>query len=171
MRYLSIFISQQPSKPIVVIDLLRPDRLSLIDGAYYADFHESWGYISNYRNILKAPFDRRADTGEIKAHDIPQRLNGTDLLARIEGLKQRGSDRCKRNMHPNSLANLRPAKRFSERHSPRKPRKLTDEQLDKAQELRRNGCSWRTVGDLLRCNAQTVRSSLRRRIEEEANSD
>jgi DNA invertase Pin-like site-specific DNA recombinase len=88
----------------------------------------------------------------------------------LAGLQQRGKDKMKRKMNPKSLANLKPAKPFTTHDHPSKPRKLTDEQVAKAQELRSNGCSWRKVGDLLECNFQTVRSSLRRMKEKAANS-
>ena len=35
MRYLSVFIPQQPTKPIVVVDLNKPERVSVIDAIYY----------------------------------------------------------------------------------------------------------------------------------------
>jgi len=31
MRYLSVFIPQQPTKPIAVVDLKKPERVSVID--------------------------------------------------------------------------------------------------------------------------------------------
>ena len=31
MRYLSVFISKQPTKPIAVVDLNKPERVSVID--------------------------------------------------------------------------------------------------------------------------------------------
>ncbi len=35
MRYLSVFISKQPTKPIAVVDLNKPERVSVIDAIYY----------------------------------------------------------------------------------------------------------------------------------------
>jgi DNA-binding NarL/FixJ family response regulator len=102
--------------------------------------------------------------------DIPKRLSTEEVISMLEALLQRGRDKKKRKMNPNSLANLRPTKPFTPGHSPSKPRKLTDEQLNEAIELRANGCSWRKVGDILKCNHQTVRSSLRRRGEQKPNS-
>ena len=74
MRYLSVFIPQQPTKPIAVVDLKKPERVSVIDAIYYTDFHNGHAYLSNYRNIFTAKFDRRADTGEIKLYDIQNAL-------------------------------------------------------------------------------------------------
>ena len=64
MRYLSVFTSKQPTKPIAVVDLNKPERVSVIDAIYYCDFHGGHGYISNYKNIFTAKFDRRADMGQ-----------------------------------------------------------------------------------------------------------
>ena len=64
MRYLSVFIPQQPTKPIVVVDLNKPERVSVIDAIYYCDFHNGHAFISNYKNIFTAKFDRRADNGD-----------------------------------------------------------------------------------------------------------
>ena len=76
MRYLSVFIQQQPTKPIVVVDLNKPERFSVIDAIFYTDFHNGHAFISNYKNVFTAKFGRRADTGEIKLYDIPERING-----------------------------------------------------------------------------------------------
>jgi len=86
MRYLSVFIQQQPTKPIVVVDLNKPERFSVIDAIYYCDFHGGHAYISNYKNIFTAKFGRRADTGEIKLYDIPEFIKGDELLAKLEAL-------------------------------------------------------------------------------------
>ena len=51
MRYLSVFISKQPTKPIAVVDLTKPERVSVIDAIYYCDFHGGHAFISNYKNI------------------------------------------------------------------------------------------------------------------------
>ena len=77
MPYLSVFIPQQPTKPIVVVDLNKPERTSVIDAIFYCDFHGGHAFISNYRNVFTAKFDRRADTGEIKLHDIPERIEAS----------------------------------------------------------------------------------------------
>ena len=173
MRYISIYLNETP---IVCIDLHKPIRADIIDAIYYAEKFKLDGFISNYKNIFKAKFDRTADSNDnvtsrqIKLHDIPKRLNNSELIAMLEGLQQRGKDKGKRKMNPKSLANLKPAKAFTHAYHPTKPRKLTDQQVEKAKELRSNGCSWRKVGDLLECNFQTVRSSLRRMEEKAANS-
>jgi hypothetical protein len=163
MRYLSVFISKQPTKPIVVVDLNKPERVSVIDAIYYCDFHGGHAYLSNYKNICTAKFDRRADTGEIKLYDIPKRIEGEELLALLEGLLTRGKDKQPRRMHPNSLANLCPAPRFSGANRPCKKRKLTDAQLEEAIKLRESGFAWRMLGDRYGVNHDTLRLAVSRR--------
>lgn len=166
MRYLTIYLQ---TSPIVCVDLHKPERIDIIDGIYYADKFDLEGFQSNYKNIYKAKFKRTAESSDpvtsrqIVWWDIPKRLSTQEVIAILEELLQRGRDKKKRKMNPNSLANLKPAKPFTSESRPSKPRILTDEQLDKALELRGSGCSWRKVGDILECNYQTVRSSLRRR--------
>ena len=161
MRYLSVFIPLQPTKPIAVVDLNKPDRISVIDAIYYTDFHFGHAYVSNYKNIFTAKFDRRADTGEIKLSDIPKRIEGEELLTMLEGLLTRGKDKQPRKMHPNSLANLRPAPRFSRTNRPCKKRKLSDEQLDEAIKLREDGFPWRMLGDRYGVSHDTLRLAVR----------
>ena len=163
MRYLSVFIPSQPTKPVAVVDRRKPERISLIDAIYYTDCHGAHAYLSNYRRLIDAKFDRRADTGEIKLSDIPVRLEGDELLTMLEGLLTRGKDKKQRKMHPNSLANLRPAPRFSRANRPCKKRKLTDEQLDEATKLRQAGFAWRMLGDRYGVSHDTLRLALRNR--------
>ena len=173
MRYVTLYFC---TSPIVCIDLHKPNRIDIIDGIYYADKFELEGFQSNYKNIYKAKFKRTAESSDpvtsrqIVWWDIPKRLSTEAVISILEPLLQRGRDKKKRKMNPKSLANLRPAKPFTSEQRPSKARKLTDEQLDEAIELRANGCSWRKVGDILKCNYQTVRSSLRRRGEQKPNS-
>lgn len=174
MRYLTLYSS---TSTIVCIDLHKPKRMDIIDGIYYADKFDLEGFQSNYKNIYKAKFNRTAESSDpvtsrqIVWWDLPKQLSSTEVVAMLESLLQRRRDKKKRKMNPNSLANLRPTKPFTSENRPSKSRMLTDEQLDKAIELRGSGCSWRKVGDILKCNYQTVRSSLRRREEQKPNSD
>jgi hypothetical protein len=163
MRYLSVFIPKQPTKPIVVVDLNKPDRVSIIDAIYYTDFHGGHAFISNYKNVFTAKFDRRADTGEIKLYDIPKRIKGQELLAKLEALQTRGKDKKPRTMHPNSLSNLRPAEPFSCNNYRHKQCKLTTEQVNQAAHLKAQGWSWRMVGDKFEVKADTVRKSVKNR--------
>ena len=167
MRYLSIYISNQPSTPITVIDLRHPNRRAVIDGIYYTDCHDAQGYLSNYKNIRKAfqkqKLKTRADTGEIKLSEFPLELEGAALLAKLESLQRRGKDQKRRCMHPNSLANLRPAAPFSKRNRPKKTSSITDEQLQQAIELRQSGCPWRVLGDKFGVNHDTLRLAVQKR--------
>jgi hypothetical protein len=161
MRYLSVFIPQQPTKPIVVVDLNKPERVSVIDAIYYCDFHNGHAYISNYKSISTAKFDRRADTGEVKLYDITKRIEGEKQLALLEGLLTRGKDKQPRQMHPNSLANLCPAPRFTTAKRPCKKSKLTDDQLNEAIKLREYGFPWRLLGDRYGVSHDTLRLAIR----------
>jgi len=163
MRYLSVFIPQQQHKPIVVVDQNKPERLSLIDAIYYTDFHNGHAFISNYKNVLNVKLKRRADTGEIKLSEIPQRLEGDELLAKLEALQVRGKDKQARQMHPNSLANLCPRERFTRENRPCKKRLLTEEQLAEAKRLRESGLAWRMLGDRYEVKHDTLRLALKRR--------
>lgn len=173
MRYLSLYMQ---ASPVVCVDLKKPRRIDIIDGIYYAEKFELEGFQSNYKNVYKTEFKRTAETNDsVKSQqiawwDIPKRLSNKEVMTLLEDLLQRGKDKKKRKMNPISLANLKPAKPFTSVDRPSKQRLLSEDQLDKAVELRENGCSWRKVGDLLGCNYQTVRSSLRRRGEKTANS-
>jgi hypothetical protein len=64
----------QPTRPIAVVDLNKPDRILVIDAIYYTDFYDGHAYVSNYTNALTAQFHLRSDTGEIKLSDIPKRI-------------------------------------------------------------------------------------------------
>jgi hypothetical protein len=163
MRYLSVFISLQPNKPIAVVDLNKPDRLSIIDAIYYCDFHGGHAYISNYKNVFTAKFGRRADTGEIKLYDIPERIKGDELLAKLEALQARGKDKKSRKMHPASISNLCPRRRFTRDDRPCKKRLLTDAQLDEAIKLRESGFAWRMLGDRYGVSHDTLRLAVRNR--------
>ena len=163
MRYLSVFIQQQPTKPIVVVDLNKPERFSVIDAIFYTDFHNGHAFISNYKNVFTAKFGRRADTGEIKLYDIPERIEGDELLEKLEALQARGKDKKPRQMHPNSLGNLCPRRRFTRDDRPCKKRLLTDAQLDEAKRLHESGLSWRVLGDRYRVNHDTLRLAIKKR--------
>ncbi|GEM_PF-2162944 len=167
MKYLTLYID---TKPVVCIDTSRPTTEKIRDALYYAEKYNSMASLSNYKNIYTAKFRRTAESfdsvtsRQIVFWDIPKMINGVKLIEFLQSLKGR-SCKDKRKMNPKSLENLKPARRFTPDDHPTKPRLLTEEQLDKAEELRKNGCSWKRVGDLLNCNCQTVRSSLRRRLE------
>ncbi len=84
------------------------------------------------------------------------------LLHRI-GLQSqaRGKDKKPRQMHPNSLGNLRPAPRFTTAKRPCKKSKLTDDQLNEAIKLREYGFPWRLLGDRYGVSHDTLRLAIR----------
>jgi len=79
----------------------------------------------------------------------------------LEGVLTRGKDKQPRKMHPNSLANLRAAPRFSRANRPCKKRKLSDKQLDEAMKLRGDGFAWRILGDRYGVSHDTLRLAVR----------
>jgi hypothetical protein len=167
MRNLSIYLPNS-TKPALVIDLHKPDRSTIRDAIYLADFHDAVGYKSNFKDIFSATFPRTAETTDpqtsrmIQLSEVPRKFSGEELLDLLESLLVRGKDKVKRQMNSNSLANLKPAKPFTKNSHPTKPRRLDDLQVQKAAELRAQGCSWKVIGDRLCCPSQTVRSTLNR---------
>jgi hypothetical protein len=167
MRYLSIYLPST-TKPALVIDLHKPDRPIIRDAIYLTDFHDAVGYKSNFKDIFTATFPRTAETTDpqtsqmIKLSEVPQRFSSATLIDLLESLQVRGKDKVKRQMNSKSLANLKPARPFTKDNHPIKPRRLDDLQVQKAAELRAQGCSWKVIGDRLSCPSQTVRSTLKR---------
>ncbi len=175
MRYLSLFPFPSDPSDELVIDLNKPckdDVQYAIDLLRHSVNH---AYRSNFKSLLKAKFPRTADSTDprksrlIKSELVPKRLNSDEAIALLEGLLCRGKDKTKRQVHPNSLCNLRPAARFTPQNRPTKPCLMTDQQVQKAMELRDHGCSWRSIGDSLGVNSETVRSTLRRRGNQASN--
>ena len=163
MRYLSLFPFPSDPSDELVINLNKPCK----DDVQYAidllRHSVSHAYQSNFKSLLNAKFPRTAEDRIIKSEFKPKRLNAGEAITLLEGLLCRGKDKTKRQVHPNSLCNLRPAARFTSHNRPTKPCLMSDQQVQKAVELRDNGCSWRTIGDILGVNSETVRSTLRRR--------
>lgn len=169
MRYLSLFPFPSDPSEELVIDLYKPSKDDIQYAINLLSHSVTHAYRSNFRSLLKAKFPRTADNADpkksslIKSEFVPKRLMADDAISLLEGLLCRGRDKAKRQVHPNSLCNLRPAARFTTENRPTKPCLMSDQQVNKAMELRDNGCSWRTIGDSLGVNSETVRSTLRRR--------
>lgn len=171
MRYLSLFPFPSDPSEELVIDLHKPckdDVQYAIDLLRHSVTH---AYRSNFKSLLKAKFPRTTEQRLIKSEFAPKRLHADESIALLEGLLCRGKDKTKRQVHPNSLCNLRPAARFTAQNRPTKPCLMSDQQVNKAMELRDNGCSWRTIGDSLGVNSETVRSTLRRRGSQASNQE
>lgn len=169
MRYLSLFPFPSDPSDELVIDLNKPckdDVQYAIDLLRHSVRH---AYLSNFKRLLKAKFPRTEDQRLIKSEFTPKRLNAAEAINLLESLLCRGKDKTKRQVHPNSLCNLRPASRFTPQNRPTKPCLMSDQQVQKAMELRDHGCSWRSIGDSLGVNSETVRSTLRRRGNQASN--
>jgi hypothetical protein len=169
MRYLSLFPFPSDPSDELVIDLHKPDKADVSYAIELLSLSVDHAYQSHFKSLLKAKFPRTSDhldsskSRQIKTEFAPKRLTADEAICLLQGLKRRGKDKARRKIHPNSLCNLRPAARFTPQNHPTKPCLLSEQQVVQATQLRINGCSWRTVGDHLGVNAETVRSTLRRR--------
>jgi hypothetical protein len=169
MRYMTLFTPHCTVR--ATVDLRRAKRAELIDFIYLVDKFDQRPYLSNYKNLLNAPFKRIAassnpvESRRIALSDAPVRLTDEQAFELLEKelRRRRQAGREKRKVHPNSLANLRPAAPFEPgRCHHKRVSKVSSESLNLALERRNNGCSWRQVGDHLRLPASTIRSALRR---------
>ena len=129
-------------------------RSDASDLAYLVSFKDCVLIRSNYRNPLTAVFKRSPDrknkaiSRTIEVDDLPLRLTGDAALALIDQCSRwRGEDKKPRQMHPNSLRNLRPLKKGC-KALPRRyqaPVELTE----RAAQLRACGHSLKAIGDSL----------------------
>jgi hypothetical protein len=169
MRYLSLFPFPSDPSDELVIDLHKPDKADVSYAIELLSLSVDHAYQSHFKSLLKAKFPRTSDhpyprkSHLIKTEFVPKRLTADEAICLLKNLQRRGKDKVKRKIHPNSLCNLRPAARFTSQTRPTKPCLLSEQQVVQAMQLRINGCSWRTVGDHLGVNAETVRSTLRRK--------
>lgn len=174
MRYLSFY---RDSHPIACIDLEHPRRETVRTVIHLVAKYRLEGFVSNHKNIFEANFERTGDHPDplksriIKSTDLVERLRTEEALDILEPLLLRGKDKKPRKMHPHSLQNLRPAPRFDSASRPARCRKISDDQLRKAIELRLEGASWREVGRAVGHNFQGVRSAIHRRGKILMNSD
>ena len=159
MRYITLVTPS--NRRLMVIDRVRPILTELIDAAYYADKFQCSAVLSNYKNIFDAS---RVDLVGAK------RLEGEALLTFLEDVQSKARGKRKRRMHPASLSNLRPCQPFASGRSTCKPRKINDQQVEDAKQLRAAGCSWRAVGDVLELNASSIRSAITQRGTKVSNS-
>ena len=159
MNYLTL-ITNKHFKAIV-INIKNTDHEQINHAYALADRMECVGVLSNYKDIFNANFKRNKVTGEILLSDIPQRLDNEALLAYLDKLAVKLREKnYKRTVHPNSLANLSQSNWFTSTRRPNKPRKVMDEQIRKAKQLKQQGLSWKTVGDRLGLNASSIRSAI-----------
>jgi len=131
--------------------LIRSDATDL---TYLVDFKNCILVRSNYRNPLTAVFKRQPDRKNkvtslsIELNDLPQRFTGDAALRLIEECSRwRGEDKKPRQMHPNSLRNLKPLEKGC-KALPRvysAPLELTE----RAEQLRTCGHTFKAIGDSL----------------------
>lgn len=131
--------------------LIRSDATDL---AYLVDFKDCVLIRSNYRNPFTAVFKRqperknKATSRAIELEDLPQRFIGEAALKLIEECSRwRGDDKKPRQMHPNSLKNLKPlvkgCKALPRLYS------ATLELTERAEQLRAFGHTFKAIGDSL----------------------
>ena len=80
-------------------------------------------------------------------------------MERLTAMRVRGEDKSPRKMHPNRLANLRPARPVTPTDRPNKPSKVTPQIKEQVIQLREDGYSWRVIGDKVGLNVSTVRNA------------
>ena len=131
------------------------------------EFFKAIGIRSNYKNPFKAKFIRTGEinnnplnSGIIKSFDRPKRYSTQELLDFLETYKVRGKDKKPRQVHQNSLKNLKKAKPWTAKTKPIKPRQICDETIHKAEVMKANGMSWRQIGDKLLLNFNSIRSAI-----------
>jgi hypothetical protein len=131
------------------------------------EFFKAIGIRSNYKNPFKAKFIRTGEinnnplnSGIIKSFDRPKRYSTQELLDLLETYKVRGKDKKPRQVHQNSLKNLKKAKPWTSETKPIKPRQISDETIHKAEVMKANGMSWRQIGDKLLLNFNSIRSAI-----------
>jgi hypothetical protein len=131
------------------------------------EFFKAIGIRSNYKNPFKAKFIRTGEinnnplnSGIIKSFDRPKRYSTQELLDFLETYKVRGKDKKPRQVHQNSLKNLKKAKPWTAETKPIKPRQISDETIHKAEVMKANGMSWRQIGDKLLLNFNSIRSAI-----------
>lgn len=131
--------------------LIRKDATDL---AYLVDFKNCILVRSNYRNPLTATLKRsperknKVTSRAIELDDLPQRFTGEAALELIQQCTSwRGKDKKLRQMHPNSLKNLKPLEKGC-KALPRvysAPLELTE----RAEQLKACGHSLKAIGDSL----------------------
>lgn len=162
MKYLTV-IHPVWLEPIAKIRLnSRTDKTKLSEAIYLAEKYECIGIVSNYANPMTAKFDRYEVSGNIKGYDTPERLSTDELIDKLTSLQVRGKDKKLRHMNYNSLKNLRPAARFKAGHKHLRKSAVPTESVLKAIELRDQAVPWRSIGDCLGINFETVRSAVRK---------
>ena len=169
MKLPYLYVCDKNLEFICLIDLRR--KFIRLDAAIEAiQQFQAIGIRSNYKNPFEAQFLRNGDiwgdkinSGAIKTIDIPIRYSNHDLLEFLRSLSSRGQDKKKREIHQNSLNNLKKSPNWTSETKPSKSKKISDQLVDKAIQLKSQGMSWRKIGDKLQLNFQSVRTAINRR--------
>lgn len=169
MKLPYLYICDKNLEFICLIDLRR--KFAKLNAAIEAvQQFNAIGIRSNYKNPFEAQFLRNGDiwgdkvnSGAIKTSDLPIRYSTEELLDLLQALSTRGKDRNKRKVHQNSLNNLKKRPNWSSELRPTKPKKISEELIDTAIQLKSQGMSWRKIGDKLQLNFQSVRTAIHRR--------
>lgn len=158
-----LFIFDKNLNKLHLVNINNPQNISsVIDNVIY---FQAVGLQSNYKNPFQAEFKRTRSSGSEKSsrlitkEDQPLRLNTEELVEVLKNLQVRGKDKVKRKINPNSLNNLKPAKRFSSEYQVAKPRLLNQEQLSFVEQLRQRNISFNQIGDELGIASQKIRNA------------
>jgi len=170
LPYLFICTPAPSLKFLYLVDLSKPRIRNIVEIIDDVEYFQAIGIQSNYKNPFKASFIRNAEnsadklsSGAIKSHDRPIRYSNKELLEFLGPRKGRGKDNRPRKVHQNSLNNLKKHPDWTCESRPSKPKKISDELVDKAIQLKSQGMTWRKIGDKLQLNFQSVRTAISRR--------
>lgn len=170
LPYLYICTPAPSCEFLHLIDLSKPRIKNIVEIIDDVQYFDAIGIQSNYKNPFKANFIRNAEnsadrlsSGSIKSYDRPIRFSNKELLEFLEPRKGRGKDNRPRKIHQNSLNNLKKNPDWTCESRPTKPKKISDELVDEAIQLKSQGMSWRKIGDKLQLNFQSVRTAINRR--------
>lgn len=161
-----LFICDRNLEPMHHITL---SKIKNIEGILRSlDCRGAIGILSNYKKPFEAQFQRTrkdADTREselITLSDRPRRLDTDELIQFLEAIQLRGKDKNKRQMHVNSIKNLKKTSEWTTNSKPKKPCQISDDQIIEAIRLKCSGFSWKTLSDKLEININSLRSAISR---------
>jgi hypothetical protein len=165
-------------KPYVFIFTKNLEKLHLVDLRKSRNFDDviddilyfnAVGVRSNYKDPFRAKFkrtrsERIASESELIAlEDKPIRLKVIELVQLLRHFNTRGKDKIQRVMNPASLKNLQKSKPWTTETKPIKPIQIQDAVIDKAEDLRQGGLSWKKVAERVGENPNSLRSAIRRK--------
>jgi hypothetical protein len=162
-----VFIFTKNLEKLHLVDLRKGRNFdNVIDDILYFN---AIGVRSNYKDPFKAKFKRTrseriaAESELITLDDKPIRLEVIELVQLLRQFNVRGKDKIQRVMSPTSLKNLQKSKNWTAETKPIKPIQIQDVVIDKAEDLRKGGLSWKKVAERLGENTNSLRSAIRRK--------